>query len=923
MKLTRREFAKLTGAGIGAALVAGGCGVSGGKGGSLDELYAGFQNPPSSARPFFRWWWNGNRVTREEITRELELMAKAGAGGVEINPIALHQVYGDPPQRALDWLSEQWNQMVLHAVNECHRLGMQADLIVGTGWPFGGRFLNDEETIQGLESRSEAINGPGEKKVKVFDRKPERELIQVALVPNPLNDVGDVVDMTDRVDDQGHVTFDPGSGRFDLVTIVRRFKFREVVHGAPGADGPVLDHFNKSAVQKYLNRMSDKLNPVLGGALGNKLRSMFCDSIELNGANWTSDVPAEFQKRRGYDLMPWLPLLMKGEVAGDVQEKLRRVRYDFSLTLAELFMERFIHTFHQWCRDNKTKSRYQAYGHPWLYTDLLDGYLVPDIPESDQWLFNRGWVRQAELDELRYATWNKYAAAGGRLTGKKIVSCEAVTNTSGVFEASPAYLKQATDINIVTGVNHLVLHGFNYSPPEVPFPGWIRYGTYFNENNPWWPHVRLWMDYTARLSHVFQNSQPIAEVAVMGPTADVWSNHGLDRLPWITTPKYLHALWQSFNHHGCFADYVNPTILEGARFSNGEMIYGPMRFRLLVLAHVETVRPETASALLKFARAGGRIVFLETVPDKAPGLIGHETGDGTVQQTMKQLLSEYPEQVRLIEGPVGDYPIALAGQLIKQTGIEPAVGIDNPDEKLFFIRNKRGEADIYFFSNMDRKKKISFNASFPTKNKTLWQWDPESGERKPFGMQGSNNKTKISLEPLQSLLLVFEEESGQPEELREINNRVNIQLIGPWQVELRPVEGAPFIKEFATLVDFSSSQELRNFAGTATFRHEFQLPSGNQDDLVLVIGEVNGCAEVKLNGQTCGVQWWGKKKFDVTQHVRREGQKNLLEITVSTVLLNYCASIPNEVAKLWTTRRGRDRRVSAGLPGPVNLFNVG
>ena len=38
-------------------------------------------------QPFVRWWWNGDKVEKDEITRELRLLKEAGIGSVEINPI--------------------------------------------------------------------------------------------------------------------------------------------------------------------------------------------------------------------------------------------------------------------------------------------------------------------------------------------------------------------------------------------------------------------------------------------------------------------------------------------------------------------------------------------------------------------------------------------------------------------------------------------------------------------------------------------------------------------------------------------------------------------------------------------------------------------------------------------------------------------
>ncbi|MDR1779954.1 MAG: glycoside hydrolase family 2, partial [Tannerella sp.] len=53
-----------------------------------DSLYELFRNPPATAKPFVRWWWNGDKLSAKEIVRELDVMKAAGIGGVEINPIA-------------------------------------------------------------------------------------------------------------------------------------------------------------------------------------------------------------------------------------------------------------------------------------------------------------------------------------------------------------------------------------------------------------------------------------------------------------------------------------------------------------------------------------------------------------------------------------------------------------------------------------------------------------------------------------------------------------------------------------------------------------------------------------------------------------------------------------------------------------------
>ena len=169
-----------------------------------------------------------------------------------------------------------------------------------------------------------------------------------------------------------------------------------------------------------------------------------------------------------------------GPAAEDV---VRRARHDYWVTLIELFRERFIAPFADWCRERGGRSRVHAYGHGY---DPVESSMLVDIPECESWI-NRNI---GTLRSRGYSMINKFVSSGARLAGKHLVSCEEITNTSFVFFAPLELIKITGDESNLSGVTRSILHGFNYSPPEAAFPGWVRYGTYFNERNPWWPFVR-------------------------------------------------------------------------------------------------------------------------------------------------------------------------------------------------------------------------------------------------------------------------------------------------------------------------------------------------------------------------------------------------------------------------------------------------
>jgi hypothetical protein len=92
-----------------------------------------------TAKPWTRWWWPGSAVDRKNITAQLEAIAAAGIGGVEITPI-----YGalGSGARYLDFLSPQWVEMLGYTASEARRLGLGVDMATGTGWPFGGPMVS-------------------------------------------------------------------------------------------------------------------------------------------------------------------------------------------------------------------------------------------------------------------------------------------------------------------------------------------------------------------------------------------------------------------------------------------------------------------------------------------------------------------------------------------------------------------------------------------------------------------------------------------------------------------------------------------------------------------------------------------------------------------------------------------------------------
>ncbi|HVV02726.1 MAG TPA: glycosyl hydrolase [Puia sp.] len=957
--MDRRDFIRLTSFAAGALPLRGfgrtwglaGVVPGAGAAGRADAggLYTIFQDPAGQYRPFVRWWWNGDRVTAEELLRELDVMKTAGIGGVEINPIKFPGEADAMGIPSLLYLSDEWLDALAAALKGAKEKGIVCDMIVGSGWPYGGEFLSREEQTQMVALGTRDLTG-GQKvtisKKELLDSvhpafvsayaDPLKELFTLRLVPAQLNGLDQVVTLDGQLKDD-QLTIEVPEGPHVLYYLVKITGFMAVINGAPGASGPVLNHYDKAAVEKYLDRISDKLTTRLG-RLGDYFRAFFTDSIELEGANWCSDMYAQFRQRRGYDLEPWLPFVLfkVGEMGNAVheaygaqfgpslQERVGLVRYDLEMTKRELFEERFIKTFAGWCTKHGVKSRMQAYG---MDCDPIASGMMVDIPECETWIwtdaiddFGTGDYRKGR----NYTMINKFVSSSAHLSGRRLISCEEMTNTDDPFHGTLERIKLAGDQSMLSGVTASILHGFNYSPPEAPFPGWVRYGSYFNEHNTWWPYFRLWADYKARLSAVFQQCDMQAAVAVLHPMADMASKYGFQRDPYpnVVYPRYVHKIWEAVHQNGHGCDYVSEEVLGQCTVRGGALVYGRRAYKALLLPEVESITSGTAAVLKKFADGGGKLIFIDKTPHLSAGLQDHARRSARIKDTVDGLLRKHPHTTGVRSIDEEDMVGWFKG-LASEFGLVAEVAVSHPVDYVSTLHYSDGTNDLYFFVNYSGTRSNSFEAVFPVGDKEAWCWDAETGGRCLYADgggagagsgsgAGAKNVLTLTLEPAESRLIVFGPGAGgeAAAECRFITKAAlkvdeTCRVIPEWQVTFHHVDGTVRTVTMEELKAFDAQSEWHGFAGTIEYRGKLVRKGDMVEDgarrIWLDLGHLRDVSEVEINGRVIGVKWYGEHLYEISGDVRA-GDNNLT-IRVVTTLGNYMKTLQhNLTAHNWTRR---------------------
>ena len=314
---------------------------------NVSELRRGFERPPDDARMMVRWWWFGPSVTKPELEREMRLMKEGGIGGFEVQPTyALELDDAAKGIKNLPFMSAEFLDALTFTGEKAKELGLRMDLTLGSGWPFGGPHIPVELASPRLRVQTGAPNlREGEKLIAVFGADGKQ---LPAGSPAPAN----------------------------ATYFISSHTRQTVKRPAVGAEGWVLNHYDTAALQAHFKAVGE---PMLKALAKTPPYAIFSDSLEVYNSDWTGDFLAEFQKRRGYDLTPYLPAL-----AGDIGRKTGAIRHDWGLTLSELCDDRYLQPLNAWANAHGTKFRSQTYGIPPV---TLSSQRLVDLPEGEgtQW----------------------------------------------------------------------------------------------------------------------------------------------------------------------------------------------------------------------------------------------------------------------------------------------------------------------------------------------------------------------------------------------------------------------------------------------------------------------------------------------------------------------------------------------------------
>ncbi|MDR1022496.1 MAG: DNA-binding protein [Prevotellaceae bacterium] len=765
-----------------------------------------------------------------------------------------------------------------------------------------------------------------------------------------------IINLTKRLKN-GHLTWDVPAGRWTILRMGHTSTGHTNATGGAGA-GLECDKLNKKAVRLQFDSWFGEIIRQAGAELsGRVLKGFHVDSWECGSQSWSPVLRKEFKKRRGYDMLPYLPAMTGLPVeSADCSE---RFLLDLRQTIAELVVDNFYAVMQKNAHKHGCTFSAECVA-PTMTGDGMAHYRNVDIPMGEFWLNSPTHDKPNDMLD---------ATSGAHIYGKNIVQAEGFTQLRLQWSEHPAMLKSLGDRAYAGGINRLVYHVFAHNPFVDRQPGMTLsgIGLYFQRDQTWWKPGRAWVEYAQRCQALLQHGKPVTDIAVFTgeeiPARAALPERLATTLPGIVGREMVESEVQRLANAdepvreipvGVFSSanaadpekYVDmlrgykydsfnrDALLRLARVENGRIVLpGGASYAMLVLPQSNPLTPnsnlmsaEVATRLLSLIKAGATVLVGEA-PKQSAGLADAAKNDGIVRRIAAQIWGEsFAEDADDVLGKIYIKNLGL-GRVVKlpyyadnffQLGLERDAAISENGKyaaQVAWTHRASDSVDIYFISNQKSRQR-TLTLALRTTGVPPELWDAVTGSIATgvaCEQRGSHTTLQVTLPENGSVFVVFRKKAEAKAGANQLNTfspsfapKPLLSLDGAWQVSFDKKQvGENNVAIFPAPESWtrSSNPNIRHYSGTACYAQTFtwSVPSELPQQLWLDLGQVANIAEVTLNGRPCGVAWTAPYRVDITNALR-EGS-NTLSIEVTNTWANRLTAeyaLPENQRTTWT-----------------------
>ena len=764
---------------------------------------------------------------------------------------------------------------------------------------------------------AELVLHPGAR-VNHFEQKaafvPEPDLYGFASAPTSADDAvnkADVIDLTSKMRPDGTLDWTPPPGHWTVL----RFGYSLLGitnHPATAeATGLEVDKLNGKDVRQYMEKYLDSYKDTVGaGEMGQHgIRYIINDSWEAGSQNWTDDMIAEFRKRRGYDPIPWMPVLT-GEVV-ESAEASDRFLWDFRKTIADLIADEHYgvleQVIHEWHMGHYGESHEDGRA---FVADGMEVKKFNEIPMSAMWTQSPG----VNHEQYGYNADDRESASVAHIYGQNLAAAESMTAAAAPWAWSPVTLKPTADQEFLNGINRFVIHESAHQPLVDKKPGLTLgpFGQWFNRNDTWAEEAGAWVNYLGRTSYLLQQG-----------------HFGADVIYFYGEDSNLTAIFHDKSPDmppGYGFDYVNAdALIHELSVANGRITTpGGATYRLLVLdPYSRHMSLPVLKAIEKLVQSGAAVAGPKPTDD--PSL----ADDAAEFHRLNDALFGDGTGVHSVgKGTV--YAGNDAAAALKAMNIPPDFHYTGSENRIEFVHRKLTNGDLYFVDNRSDDS-ATVQAMFRVTGKTPELWYAETGMTLPASFTIADGRTTVplKLEPWGTVFVVFRNSTGETSHNVPAMRETQLAAVtGPWTVSFPPDWGAPPSITLDTLASWSDNSDagVKYFSGTGTYTKTIDAQAnwfGKGAHVWIDLGDVKNLAEVTVNGKSLGIVWHAPYRVDATAALKPG--RNEITIKVTNAWVNRMIGDQQpDMTKKYTFAdvkpyRANSPLLPSGLLGPVTI----
>jgi len=699
----------------------------------------------------------------------------------------------------------------------------------------------------------------------------------------------------------GRLEWDVPPGPWSIYRFITANNGQKLVAPSPYSDGFIIDHFSAAASRMHNEYMLERLRAELGDIPKTALKYFYACSYEVRGSIWTPTFLEEFKRRRGYDALPYLPVLAGATVTSD--DLSDRFRDDYRRTISDLFTGGFYGTSREIAARYGLQLIAEA-GGPGLPlhqvpADALKAQSEVSIPRGEFWKGHSVCVV-------------KETASAAHVYGRPIVQMESFTSFRH-WQDGPRDLKDIADQALCDGCNQFVWHTMPHVPEQMGKPGPVYHaGTHNGPNETWWPLGRPFFDYLARCSWMLRQGLFVADLCYY------YGDRGYNFAPEKYTGPELGF------PPGYDWDTVNSdVILNRLSVKDGKLsLPDGMTYELLVLIDRPEIDPAVLAKLERLVYEGA--VICGPRPHHSGSLTNYPACDTAVRELAARMWG-------LSAAPAGE---CAYGKGKVYWGVAPAVILRRrnvgPDfsapPDLDYIHRRAGRRDIYFVRNKQTEP-VEVACTFRAAGRGAELWDAVTGIARPLPVTAVPGGSRVTLElpPVGSAFVIFdprfERRASRPAPAPQPGT---LEISGAWELRFAEGWGAPASKPFSRLRSWTEDDDpgVRYFSGIATYHKTIDVPAAlAAGPLFLDLGDVRVIARAKVNGKDAGGCWTPPFRVDLTGLVTPGA--NRIEIEVANTWSNRLTGDAVQGGRPYTHTNIRWNKntplLPSGLLGPVRL----